>query len=126
MEDSVFEMIDRSYSELSSALKRCLPKTQEPLSLCSVKEDEFSDKKPPIFELKVVLGNNKHSFAYQDAPDKYVETLLRLLEKPLLLLSKVHDVTPFLVERLFGSEKGKRYIKTPLFSRTTTGMSAEH
>ena len=43
----------------------------------------------------------------------------------MILFGKINDLRPYLLEKLFGQDKGKIYIKTPVFNRHTQKLLIE-
>jgi hypothetical protein len=74
----------------------------------------------PFMQLKVIKKihkDNRIEVKFLENPDQFYDIIINLYTRPINELSRIPELTPFLVENLFAQDKNKKFLKTPIIVR---------
>ena len=115
MQDTVFDVFLRNYRDYYGFLRARLADEVRVEGFNSVRVDPPGTA--PLFSIHIVLSNEKNRAVFDVEPRKYLEMVVHSLEVPFRLVGNIDQLTPYIIERLFASDRGKLFISVPQLSR---------
>lgn len=120
MQDTLYDIIDSSYRRFQEFLVSRMVFAAVIHDINNIQNVPPVPKGQYIFKLRLQI-NNEESIVYSDNSRKLVGIVQNILQKPLKHLSKIRDLTPSILNKLFLNQKSEKYLNVSL--RTGPGAS---